>query len=196
MDTLMNMRVERKKYLDHKIDISCIILSNLNDLFVKERVIPSIINYSKSYSIEIIVVDVSPLQNFTLDDIEVVKSEPYHIPKGYNKGVSKAKGRYIALFHDDCEISDDKWVDKLTNELNETIYAVSPEKYHNSETTFLKEVPLVMQRDNFLNIGYWVLLQFYRKILLVFLFRHDVFCSNLVWILSNLCCAKLVFLSW
>ena len=34
----MNMRVERKRYLDHKIDISCIILSNLNDSFVKERI--------------------------------------------------------------------------------------------------------------------------------------------------------------
>ena len=29
------------------IDVSCIILSNLNDLFVKERLIPSILDNSK-----------------------------------------------------------------------------------------------------------------------------------------------------
>ena len=39
------------------VEVSCIILSNLNDLFVKERTIPSIIENSKSHNIEIIVVD-------------------------------------------------------------------------------------------------------------------------------------------
>ena len=149
----MNMRVERKKYLDHRIDISCIILSNLNDLFVKERIIPSIIRNSKSHSIEIIVSDNSPTQNFKCDNVNIIHTEPYHIPKAYNKGVSEAKGKYIALFHDDCEIKDDKWIDKLTSELNDEVYAVSPEKYHNLETTFLKEVPLMMERKNFLEIG-------------------------------------------
>ena len=149
----MNMRVERKRYLDHKIDISCIILSNLNDSFVKERIIPSIIKNSKSHSIEIIVVDNSIEHSFFYNDIKVVRSEPYHIPKGYNKGVSVAEGKYIALFHDDCELFDNRWIDKLTSELNNDIYAVSPEKYNNLEGSFLKEVPLVMERKNFLDIG-------------------------------------------
>ena len=111
----MNMRVVRKKYLDHKIDISCIILSNLNDSFVKERIIPSIIKNSKSHSIEIIVVDNSPTQDFECKNVTAIHTEPYHIPKAYNKGVSKASGKYIALFHDDCEILDDKWIDKFTS---------------------------------------------------------------------------------
>ena len=67
----MNMRVERKKYLDHKIDISCIILSNLNDVFVKERIIPSIIQNSKSHSIEIIVSDNSLSQDFKYGGVKV-----------------------------------------------------------------------------------------------------------------------------
>ena len=149
----MNMRVERKKYLDHKIDISCIILSNLNDSFVKERIIPSIIRNSKSHSIEIIVSDNSPTQNFEYEGVKVIHTEPYHIPKAYNMGVSESKGKYIALFHDDCELFDDEWIDKLISELNNDIYAVSPEKYNNLEGSFLKEVPLVMERKNFLDIG-------------------------------------------
>ena len=66
----MNMRVERKRYLDHKIDISCIILSNLNDSFVKQRIIPSIIENSKSHSIEIIVVDNSSTQDFECNNVK------------------------------------------------------------------------------------------------------------------------------
>ena len=149
----MNMRVERKRYLDHKIDISCIILSNLNDSFVKQRIIPSIIENSKSHSIEIIVVDNSSTQDFECNNVKVIHTEPYHIPKAYNKGVSIAKGKYIALFHDDCELLDDNWIDKFTSELNDDVYAVSPEIYNNTEGQFLKEVPLVMERKNFLDIG-------------------------------------------
>ena len=149
----MNMRVERKRYLDHKIDISCIVLSNLNDSFVKQRIIPSIIENSKSHSIEIIVVDNSSTQDFECNNVKVIHTEPYHIPKAYNKGVSIAKGKYIALFHDDCELLDDNWIDKFTSELNDDVYAVSPEIYNNTEGQFLKEVPLVMERKNFLDIG-------------------------------------------
>ena len=118
---LTNMRVARKKYLDHKIDISCIILSNLNDLFVKERLIPSIIENSKSHSIEIIVVDNSPTQNFEHEGVKVIHTEPYHLPKAYNRGVKEASGKYVALFHDDCELLDSEWIDKLTSELNNDI---------------------------------------------------------------------------
>ena len=149
----MNMRVGRKKYLDHKIDISCIVLSNLNDLFVKERIIPSIVENSKSYSIEIIVVDNSPTQNFEYEGVKVIHTEPYHIPKAYNTGVSNAKGKYIALFHDDCVLSDENWIDKLTNELNDDVYIVGPEKYKNGDIEFIKDVPLVMKRQIFLDIG-------------------------------------------
>ena len=163
----MNMRVERKKYLDHKIDISCIILSNLNDLFVKKRTIPSIRNNSKLYNIEIIVVDNSPSQDFEYEGVKVIHTEPYHIPIGYNTGVSKAKGKYIALFHDDVEILDDKWIEKLTNELDNNIWAVGPDQklytrpdLSNIKSTsdydlenYLKEAPLVMERKNFLDIG-------------------------------------------
>ena len=141
------------------VEVSCIILSNLNDSFVKERTIPSIIKNSKSHSIEMIVVDNSPTQDFKYDNIKVIHTEPYHIPKAYNKGVSEAKGKYIALFHDDCELLDDKWIDKLSSELNEDVYLVSPEieRGHafppNKKEYFLKEVPSMIERKKFIEIG-------------------------------------------
>ena len=57
--------------------ISCIILNCLNDLFIKERLIPSIkrtTKHLKDWDIEIIVVDNSPGQNFQMEGIRVVKS--------------------------------------------------------------------------------------------------------------------------
>ena len=141
------------------IDVSCIILSNLNDLFVKERLIPSILDNSKLYNIEIIVVDNSPDHTFDYDDndIKIIRSKPWHIPKGYNKGASEANGKYLAFFHDDCILYDDKWIEKLTKHLDNTIWAVSPEKQEGysdgNYTMFLKEVPLMMEKKNFLDIG-------------------------------------------
>ena len=136
------------------IEVSCIILSNLNDLFVKKRLIPSIIENSKSQSIEIIVVDNSPTQAFEYEDVTVIHTEPYHIPRAYNTGVSVAKGKYIALFHDDCELFDNKWIEKLTSELNDDIILVGPEEHNHSDgTKYLKEVPILMERKNFLDIG-------------------------------------------
>jgi len=143
---------------NNMVDVSCIILSNLNDLFVKERTIPSIIKNSKPYSIEIIVVDNSPTQDFKYNNIKVIHTEPYHIPKAYNKGVLEAKGKYVALFHDDCELLDDKWIDKLSNELNNDVYLVSPEIERGHSSTnkkdyFLKEVPSMIERKKFIEIG-------------------------------------------
>ena len=147
------------------VEVSCIILSNLNDLFVKERTIPSIIENSKSHNIEIIVVDNSPTQDFDIafssltmydkHNIKVIHSDPWHIPKAYNKGVSEAKGKYIALFHDDCELfEDDKWIDKLKNELNDTIWLVGPEEHPNPYGPgVIKEVPFMMEKKNFLQLG-------------------------------------------
>ena len=156
---IFNEYIQRINKIDkqNQIDVSCIILSNLNDLFVKERTIPSIIENSKSHNIEIIVVDNGPKQNFECDysDVKVIRSDVWHIPKAYNNGVSKAKGKYIALFHDDCEIyKDDMWIDKLTNELNDVVWLVGPEEHPNLYGPgIIKEVPFMMERLNFKNLG-------------------------------------------
>jgi hypothetical protein len=155
--------------------VSCIILLNSNYDFVNELTIPSIIFNSKNVPIEIIVVHNGENSNYNFSEsIKVIESEKSNIPKAYNKGVNMCKGKYIALFHDDCFLSDDKWVDKSINVLDNNIIAVGPE-YHefksnedylmrkdtdkrlefsrNEDGGFLKEVPLVMDRSKFLELG-------------------------------------------
>ena len=97
--------------------ISCIILSCLNDLFVKERLIPSIKRTTKhltDWDIEIMVIDAGPKQNFKMKGIKVIKSLPYHIPKAYNLGVKNTDKKYLAFFHDDV---DTKKIKKRNNKI-------------------------------------------------------------------------------
>ncbi len=152
--------------------ISCIILLNMNDFFVEKLTIPSIIFNSKDTPIEIIVVN-NGKTNVVFDNIKVIKSEFSNIPKAYNKAASISKGRYLAFFHDDCFLSDEDWIDKCIYNLTDEIIAVGPE-YHffegnedftyrkNTDLTeefedetggFLKEVPLVMEKNIFFEIG-------------------------------------------
>jgi len=143
--------------------ISCIILSCLNDLFVKERLIPSIKRTTKhltDWDIEIIVIDAGPKQNFMMKGIKVIKSLPYHIPKAYNLGVKNTDKKYLAFFHDDVDILDYNWVLKATKVLSSDVYAVGPDlhttgiPYKKFKTKFfLKEAPMFMERDKFLEIG-------------------------------------------
>ena len=112
---------------------------------------------SNNFNIEIIVVDNSPTQDFEFEGVKVIKTEPYHIPKGYNTGVFPAEGKFVALFHDDCMVKDDYWIEKLTTHLDNEVIAVSPEDAWNHQAiddiVYLKEVPLVMERDKFLELG-------------------------------------------
>ena len=75
---------------------------------------------------EIIEVDKSPEQNIKTilknegynkvisKRIKIINSLPNHLPKAFNLGVKTATKKYIALFHDDCEILENRWVEKLT----------------------------------------------------------------------------------
>ena len=152
--------------------ISCIILLNENDLFVKDLTIPSIIFNSKDTPIEIIVVSNGKTE-IELDNVKIIKSDLYHIPKAYNKAASIAKGQYVAFFHDDCFLSDEDWVNKCVYNLTDEVIAVGPEyhkfmgnedyvlrvrtdkknKYLDHSGGFLKEVPLPMEKNVFFEIG-------------------------------------------
>jgi glycosyltransferase involved in cell wall biosynthesis len=159
-----------------KRSISCIIVTpGLNNRFVCERTIPSIIRTTEDltqWDVEIIVVDNSVGQNFEyyctdnghdniLDYVDrVVDSEPNHIPKAYNKGVKLSKNDYIAIFHDDCTINDKLWVEKMVNELSETVYIVGVEEHNDAKPyrdiiskRYVKEVPLVMKKSCFNEVG-------------------------------------------
>ena len=89
--------------------------------------------------------------------IKIINSLPNHLPKAFNIGVKTATKKYIALFHDDCEILDNKWVEKLTSELNDIVYMVGPELHTNitphkiiTQKSYLKEVPVRIRKRKFL----------------------------------------------
>lgn len=155
--------------------VSCVVLLNSNYDFVKDLTIPGIIFNSRGTEIEIIVVHNGQNHNYEFDyDVKVIESEASHIPKAYNKAAREAKGKYLAFFHDDCFLSDTKWIEKCINNLNEEVIAVGPE-YHvfktdidfkmrqttdkknewdeNDARGYLKEVPLVMERDKFMELN-------------------------------------------
>lgn len=147
--------------------ISCIVITNgLNNRFLKERTLASILTTTDTigWDVEIIVVDNSPKQDVKTqivnEKIKVINSLPNHLPKAFNLGVKTSTKKYIALFHDDCEILDNKWVEKLTSELDDRVYMVGPELHTNiiphkiiTQKLYLKEVPIVLEREKFLSLG-------------------------------------------
>ena len=162
--------------MDGNRSISCIIITpGLNNRFVCERTIPSIVSTTEhltDWDVEIIVVDNSGEQNFEYYCIDngynniincvskIVGSESNHLPKAFNKGVKSSKNDYIAIFHDDCTINDNLWVEKMVNELSESVYIVGVEEHNNAKpykdiisNKYIKEVPLVMKKSCFNEIG-------------------------------------------
>ena len=155
--------------------ISCVVITNgLNNRFLTERTLFSIIKTTDNigWDVELILVDNSPQQNIKdilkeerylpvlTKRIKVIKSLPNHLPKAFNKGVKNSNSKYIALFHDDCEILDNQWVDKLTSGLNEEVYLVGPEVHTDIKPfkiiktkEYLKEVPVVFEKVKFLELG-------------------------------------------
>ena len=141
--------------------ISCVILLTANDLFVCHHLIPSILRNSRNYEIEILIVyngfgaDLSRFHAF-----DVSSSELLCVAKGYNQGARRAKGRYLAIFHDDCLVADPDWIPKCLHALDNGALAVTPEIQHLSRfgpdappLLLAKNVPLVIRRDNFLELG-------------------------------------------
>jgi glycosyltransferase involved in cell wall biosynthesis len=135
--------------------VSCIVLCTFNDRFVAERLVPSLLRASDMDATEIVVVDNGPEPSARLAGagVRVLRSEPYHIPRGYNAGVAAARGRLVALFHDDCLLHDTRWVEKAEAALDEETWAVGPDLRVRPSYAYLKEVPLVMERRRFEALG-------------------------------------------
>jgi|TARA_R110000824_G_scaffold73868_6_gene188072 glycosyltransferase involved in cell wall biosynthesis len=155
--------------------ISCIVITNgLNNKFLTKRTLTSILKTTDNirWEVELILVDNSPGQNvkdILIDEgyapivskrINVIHSTPNHLPKAFNRGIKEATKKYIAIFHDDCEILDKDWVKKFTNELNDNVYMVGPEIHRDivpyrkvRKKIYFKEVPVVLERDKFLEMG-------------------------------------------
>jgi hypothetical protein len=133
---------------------SCIVLTGFNDLFVRNVLLPSIIENSRGVAIEIILVyvgfgaDLGPFQHLT-----IIESEMGCIAKGYNAGVRKARGKYVALFHDDCYLDDPEWLSKSITALKGDVVSIVPEVDSWYGVPVGKATPMVMRRDDFLRLG-------------------------------------------
>jgi hypothetical protein len=140
--------------------MSCIILLTANDLFVANHLIPSILANSKGHDIEILIVYnglSADLDLFRRFDVSV--SEFGCVAKGYNQGVNRSRGKYVAIFHDDCMLADENWIQKCVSLLESGYLAVSPE-IHNSNVisdneplVVAKNVPLVIDRERLVRLG-------------------------------------------
>ena len=141
--------------------VSCIILLTANDLFVKNNLIPSIIKNSTNYPIEIIIVCNGPhLNREYFKNLFVLESDFLWVSRGYNNGVRNSKGKYIAIFHDDCIVNDSLWLDKCIKSLDEGFFAATPEfrpvnscYFQVPEKEFAKCVPLFMKRKDYIEMG-------------------------------------------
>ena len=134
--------------------VSCILLLPFNDLFARNVLLPSIIKNSEGTPIEIIIVynglgiDLDKLKNF-----EVIESEFCCLSKDYNKGVKKATGKYIALFHDDCLLYDPRWIQKSVEAFKENVKVVASEMNQYGPFSFGKAVPLFLKKEDYLAVG-------------------------------------------
>lgn len=140
--------------------LSCIILLTANDPFVAHHLIPSIIHNSRGYEIEIRLVynglgaDLRRFQNF-----DVAYSEFACVAKGYNLGARRSRGKYLAIFHDDCIVADPNWIPKCLTLLENQYVAVTSELENNlglgiqHPLLTLKNVPLVIERERFFQLG-------------------------------------------
>lgn len=135
--------------------ISCIILLTFNLAFTRNFLIPSIIS-NTHFDHEIIIVhngveaDLSAFEKFT-----VINSETGWVSRGYNAGVAAAKGKYIAIFHDDCIMSAPGWDKEMIAQLYTGSFATSTELVHNPAFNFhfLKGTPLVMRTQDYIEMG-------------------------------------------
>jgi hypothetical protein len=136
--------------------LSCIILLTANDLFVKNGLLPSLIKHSAGYDLEILLVhngletNLSQFRNF-----ELIPSEFGCVAKGYNAGARRARGHYLAIFHDDCLVNDPNWIDKSLQQLERGYLAATPQidQMFQSRLANAKNVPLVMRTQDFFELG-------------------------------------------
>jgi glycosyltransferase involved in cell wall biosynthesis len=142
--------------------VSCIIVVNENLPFVREQLLPSLVANSRKHPIEIIVVC-----NGSLDceadspKLRVIRSEWGVVSKAYNVGVRASRGKFIALFHDDCMVRDPLWIEKCIQRLDRGAHIVAAEYRAISEVggvtmpelPIAKCVPLVIRKSDYEKLG-------------------------------------------
>ncbi len=139
--------------------LTCVVLLTANERFVARHLIPSIVANGAGFPVEILVVyNGVGLSPGALGDLPVIRSDFGCVSRGYNVGVRAARGRYVALFHDDCMVGSPDWIPQSIAMIEGGHAAVTPELQHKptgmgGEFVLAKNVPLVMRRQDFVDLG-------------------------------------------
>lgn len=134
--------------------LSCVILLTFNDLFVRTCLIPSLLQNCQDQAIEILVVyNGLGADRGAFGNLSLIESEFGWVARGYNAGVQQARGEYVALFHDDCVITDPHWIETCLGRLGGEVMAVTPELREVGGLQVAKGVPLVMKKQDYLELG-------------------------------------------
>jgi hypothetical protein len=138
-------------------EVSCVVVVNENGPFVREQLIPSLLANSRRPIEIILVYNGAALPDPALAPLVSLRSQWGAVAAAYNAGARRARGRYVALFHDDVVIDDPRWIDTCLGALREGAGAVAAE-HRRMETIagvavpplpVAKCVPLVMETSQY-----------------------------------------------
>ncbi len=139
--------------------LSCIVVLTLNDEFCRHRLLPSILANSAGVDLEIVVVHNGVGANLealtkAMPNVQVVYAEFLSPSSAYNRGVQHARGEYVAIFHDDCLLHDEHWLETCLNKLHAPCTAVSADvRPAAANLQVPKSVPMVLRRSDYLALG-------------------------------------------
>ena len=121
--------------------VSCIIVVNHNALFVREQLIPSLFANTRAQPFEVVLVHNGATDSEALlAAFGGVRCASGAVSVAYNAGAALARGRYLAFFHDDCMVDDERWLEKCTAALDRGAAAVAAE-FRRLERIASVEVP-------------------------------------------------------
>ena len=142
--------------------VSCSIVVNHNALFVREQLIPSLFANTRAQPFEVVLVHNGATDSEALlAAFGGVRCASGAVSVAYNAGAALARGRYLAFFHDDCMVDDERWLEKCTAALDRGAAAVAAEfrrleRIDSVEVPPLpvaKCVPLVIPAEGFAAAG-------------------------------------------
>ena len=142
--------------------VSCIVVVNENLPFVEQQFLPSLFSCCAAHPVEVLLVcNGNRAAPPDAPGVTVLRSEWGAVAKAYNAGAARARGEFLAIFHDDCILYDAQWIEKCLQRLERGAHAVAGEYRQIAEIggvavpplPVAKCVPLFLRRADFVEAG-------------------------------------------